>query len=246
MEGGDTTSLPISPGKVDALKKKKLEDAKKKQASTIGQLDHNNMSKSTSPQRKTAASRLLKTTNPPGLKNYPGDMRKIIKGTVTGAVYAEDIEKEEAQAQALYEAVYGVQKELTSEDLMRDAQYLKLDQSKLPLEIFDDIELASLDKTPQEWIESHSLGKAPYFQAGEWVWRAVQVFSYDEETKMFQVQYIPDGITKGVTRLNLQFDKEDAKLFKTRRDVAEKGREEAKQIMRLDHFITMQPKETSV
>ena len=58
---------------------------------------------------------------------------------------------------------------------------------------------------------------------------------------MFQVQYIPDGITKGVTRLNLQFDKEDAKLFKQRREVAEN--DEAKQIMRLDHFITMQPKE---
>ena len=42
--------------------KKKMEDAKKK-TSTIGMLDHNNMSKTTSPQRRLS-SRLLKTTKP--------------------------------------------------------------------------------------------------------------------------------------------------------------------------------------
>ena len=252
----------------------------------IGALNHENMPKSTSPTRKVAASRLLKTTKPPGTRRYPGEMRKILKGTVTGAVYADDLEREEAERQAIYEATYGVQvslhsshsfpsfstplpvsliianlflpshsspiaycrsphkTELSSTDLMRDDQYLKLDQSKLPLEIFDDIELASLDKSPQEWLDSHSLGKTPWFENGSWVWRPVQIYSYNEEEKMFQVQFIPDGITKMVSRLNLQFDKEDKKLFLQRREVAEAGRNEAKAIMRLDHFITKQPKES--
>ena len=224
-----------------AAKKKKQKAA----AVELGALDHRNMAKSSSPGKSGLTSgRLTKTTVPPGLRNYPGDMRKILRGTVNGAVYADDIEKEEAEALEAYEELYGVQKELSAEDLMRDPQYLKLDASKLPLEIFDDIEICALDKTPQEWLDSHSLAKTPYFQNDKWVWRACQVYDYNPEMKSFQVQFIPDGITKWVTRLNLQFDKEDAKLFKQRRDVAENGRNEAKQIMRLDHFINMQPKES--
>ena len=225
-----------SPGKKRREKPKPVQ---------IGALDHNNMTKSSGEGHSNKApSRLLKTTVPPPLRQYPGDLRKEIKGTINGAVYAEDLEREEAEEKAYFEEMYGVKTELTSEDLMRDKQYLKLDQSKLPLEIFDDIELASLDKTPEEWLDTHSMAKTPYYQGNEWVWRPVQVYKYDAEIKSFEVQFIPDGITKWVTRLNLQFDKEDKKLFKQRREVAEAARNEAKQIMRLDHFITMQPKES--
>ncbi len=226
----------LSPGKKRREKPKPVE---------MGTLDHNNMAKSATRGREgKAPSRLLKTTIPPALRPYPGELRKEIKGTINGAVYAEDLEREEAEAKAAYEAVYGVKTELTSEDLMRDNQYLKLDQSKLPLEIFDDIELAALDKTPEQWVESHSMAKTPYYQGNEWVWRPCQVFRYDSDIKSFEVQLIPDGVTKWVTRLNLQFDKEDKKLFKRRREVAEAMRNEAKQTMRLDHFITMQPKDS--
>ena len=121
MDGTDMATLPPSPTQV-AKKKKLAAEERKKAASTIGMLDHNNMSKSTSPNRKLAPNRLLKTTKPPPLRKYPGQMRKILKGTVTGAVYAEDLEKEEAERQAMYEAMYGVQTEMTAEDLMRDPQ----------------------------------------------------------------------------------------------------------------------------
>lgn len=92
------------------LAKPKKKDAfpPKTDTADIGTLNHENMPKSTSPTRKVAASRLLKTTNPPGTRRYPGEMRKILKGTVTGAVYADDLEREEAERQAIYEATYGV------------------------------------------------------------------------------------------------------------------------------------------
>ena len=94
MEGTDMALAPPSPTAV-AKKKKLAAEERRKAASTIGTLDHNNMSKSTSPKRKMAPNRLVKSTQPPPMRNYPGQMRKILKGTVTGAVYAEDLEKEE-------------------------------------------------------------------------------------------------------------------------------------------------------
>ena len=65
---------------------------------------------------------------------------------------------------------------------MLDPDYLKIDQSKLPLEIFDNIEFEQADLPPSEWLASRSNGKAPYFINGKWLWRPVEVlgaiFSY--------------------------------------------------------------------
>ena len=208
-------------------------------------VDHNNVAKSVaSPVKgsRPAPVRLVKTTKAPPTRNYPGDMRKQAQGTIKGAIYASELEREEELEMARH---YFQRPELTSEDLMRDPDYLKLDQSKLPLELFDDIELQELDWTPQKWLRSSSkvTGKTPYFEGGEWVWRPCLVYGYDAEIKHFKVQYVPDGIHKTVHRLNLQFDKENEALFKQRREKAEQARTEAKQTMRLDHFISQQPKE---
>ena len=69
------------------------------------------------------------------------------------------------------------------------------------------------------------------------------VLDVNPSTNMYKVKFIPDGIEKFVHRLNLQFNDEKTELFLERRRVAELARSEAKQIMRLDHFINQQPKE---
>jgi dynein heavy chain, axonemal len=135
------------------------------------------------------------------------------------------------------------ERELTAEDLMRDSEYLKIDQSKLPLEIFDNIELQDLDKTPEQWLATGSNAQTPYYHSGEWIWRPVTVHGYDESTKQYKIQFIPNGIHKQVQRLKLMFDQEDQAKFMARRNKAEDAREEAKRIMRLDFFISKQPKE---
>ncbi len=58
---------------------------------------------------------------------------------------------------------------------MLDPDYLKIDQSKLPLEIFDNIEFEQADLPPSEWLASRSNGKAPYFINGKWLWRPVEI-----------------------------------------------------------------------
>eukprot|EP01034_Spumella_vulgaris_P035026 gene35026-43190_t len=124
---------------------------------------------------------------------------------------------------------------------MRDPEYLKIDQSKLALDMFDNIELEMLDKSPEEWLHSKSNAHTPYYHSGEWIWRPVTVRSYDAKTKEYEIHFFPNGIVKHVKRLNLQFDKEDADKFHMRRQVAEDARYVAKQIMRLDFFINKQP-----
>jgi dynein heavy chain len=237
-----TMPLPPGTGPGKAAKGQQAAQSKK----TLITVDHNNVAVSLGSPKKNessgAAVRLIKTTKAPPVRNYPGDLRKSQTGTIKGAVYAEELEKEQELEMAKH---YFQRPELTSEDLMRDPDYLKLDQSKLPLEMFDDVELQALDKTPQQWLRTSTkvMGKTPYFENGEWVWRPCQVHGYDPEIKHFRVQYYPDGIHKTVHRLNLQFDEENETLFKLRREVAEKARNEAKHTMRLDHYITQLPKD---
>jgi dynein heavy chain len=203
-----------------------------------GDLDHNNMSR-TLKANNHAPPRLMKTTKTPPVKTYPGDIVEENKGYIIGAVYAEDLEKEEEEIRRNAAA----QLELTSEDLLRDPDFLKIDQSKLPLEIFDNIELESLDKTAEEWYATGREGKTPFYHLGTWIWRSVKVIGVHPASNEFDVQFNPGGSKKTVHRLNLLFDGEDEQLFHQRRTIAEESRVEAKKIMRLDHFINQLPKE---
>jgi len=184
--------------------------------------------------------RLLKSTKLPKVRPFPGEMNVKNKGPPSGAVYATDLELEELEAKR--ELMASV--ELTSEELMRDADYLKIDQSKLPLEIFDSLEFEALDKSPADWLALKCNAKAPFFHDSSWIWRPVTVLGYDYNTSMYDVKFLPDGLRKFVHRLNLKFDAESEEAFDKRRSIAENARKEAKQIMRLDHFIIQQPNET--
>ena len=179
--------------------------------------------------------KIKKTTKAPPVRSFPGELNVTsTKSKTTGFSYDDQLVEEEKSEPKT---------ELSAEDLMRDPEYLKIDQSKLPLEMFDNIELEALDKTPEEWISSGSQGKTPYYHSGEWLWRPVIVTGYDAETQEYEVQFSPSGIAKKVKRLNLHFDEEDASKFEERRRVAEQARKEAKSTLRMDYFIGKQPKQ---
>lgn len=223
-------SLPLPGGK--------SKNDKKSNAVDLAVLDHNNMAKTFVMKKPPShPPRLVKTSRAPPTRQYPGVLRSTKTGPPKGAVYAEDLEREEEEMRLRYME----NADLTIEDLMRDPDYLKIDQSKLPLEIFDNIELEMLDKSPADWLSTGCDGKAPYYHKGEWIWRPVKILGYNDVAVEWDVRFLPDGIRKNVHRLNLQFDAENAVLFSERRSVAEAARQEAKQIMRLDHFILQQP-----
>jgi len=197
--------------------------------------DHNNMNKTIT--KTHSRSGLLKTDQKPPVKMYPGTLKESKSGTLRGAVYAADIEREEAELLASMSTI----KILSPEELLRNPDYKKLDQSKLPIEIFDNIEYEAIDKSPEEWLATGSMGKIPYCEDEKWIWKPVTVLGYDSTTKLYDVQYFPDGIRKTASRLNLLFDQENEKFFHERRSMAVAGRSEAKQIMRFDHFVSNMP-----
>ena len=204
-------------------------------------LNHRNMPKAfEEPKRVTTYPLPPKVSRVPGMRAYPGQMTVTHRGAPRGAIYAEDLEREERE---MNEKFLHPSYELSREDLLRHNDFLKIDQSKLPLEMFDNVEFADKDLTPQQWIASGSAGKSPYFHNGSWLWRNVQVLSYDDTKGEFTVKFMPDGIEKTVRRLNLQFDQEDPVIFNERKRIAEEARDEAKRIIRLDHFILQQPRE---
>jgi dynein heavy chain len=159
---------------------------------------------------------------------------------VTGAVYAEDLEREES----LMHASLGMTAELTKENLMQENDFLKLDQSKLPLWIFDNLEYEALDLSPLQWLRKSRKGSTPFYQMGEWIWKQVIIHEFDIKTSEYVIQFYPDGATKNISRLNLRFEEEDEVNFNARREFALNAREEAKKILRLDHFINQQPNES--
>lgn len=208
---------------------------------TKGLLDHNNFMKSVGAHANSGhlSVKILKTTKSPALRKFPGELREIIRESPIGAVYAEDLEREEAERKAVSDVIPVVPKD----ELMLQSDFLKLDQSKLPIEIFDSLEYESIDKSPVEWLSICSSGHTPFFHQGKWHWREVEILGFHESSQKYHVKFNLDGIEKHVHRLNLRFNAEDATLFNQRRAIAEAGREEAKRIMRFDHFILEQPKE---
>ena len=113
------------------------------------------------------------------------------------------------------------------------------------MEIFDSLEYEAIDKAPEEWLAVHEpSGYCPYYQGGKWLWRKVEILGLNQETGKFSIRFNEEGTPKDVHRLNLRMNLEDEKLFEKRRETAEGARADAKKIMRFDHFVHMQPKES--
>ena len=215
--------------------------SKKEKKTDFQTLDHNNFVKSLKqPKVVKAPTRMTKTVRPPPVKAFPGAMRG--HADKNGESKAKNfVNMNETGEMAEYGGFRF--KESPSELTVHDADFLQIDQSKLPLELFDCIEYEEADKSPEEWLSYSRKGYSPFFHMQQWMWREVAILDYDKVKDEYQVQYQPDGIIKNVQRLNLRFEEEDEKRFNARRKIAENAREEAKAIMRLDHFINMQPKE---
>ncbi|CAM9175434.1 unnamed protein product [Chrysoparadoxa australica] len=120
--------------------------------------------------------------------------------------------------------------------------YLRLDQSKLPLEIFDCMENRATEKTPAEWIAEGCGGSAPFYEGGEWKWARCLVKSFDDKSQSYVVEFVGrNAPQKNVKRLNLLFASESKELWEERRREAEKARNAAKQRLRLDYFTSQLP-----
>ena len=124
-----------------------------------------------------------------------------------------------------------------------DPKFLRLDLSKLPLETFDAAEFLEKDKSPEEWLEVCPSGSAAKFDGKEWKWRKVRVDSYDKTTVKYNITFLPSKQTKQVSRLNLLFDSEDKVFWERRRNEATKLRNDTKQRLRFDHFVSQQVRE---
>ena len=124
-----------------------------------------------------------------------------------------------------------------------DDEFLRLDQSKLPLELFDSSEYES--HTPEEWLAIGCGGLSPYYRDGRWRWEPCDVLDYDARSGRYLVQFHRSGKQKYVKRINLLFDAEDRATFCERLKFCLKFRENTKSAIRFQHFVEQQPEDSS-
>ena len=200
-----------------------------------GALDHNNFVKAVlSKEKTTLPTKLRKSTKAPQFRRFPGSLRESRRESPIGAIYAEELAGEDKGEKNII---------IPKDELMLQPDFLKLDQSKLPVDLFDDLDYSANDKSPEEWLKICNSGSTPFFIDGKWHWREVTILAYNSLSRKYTIKFGDDGITKEVSRLNLRFDAENAAEFDKRRAIAESGRSEAKQLMRFDHFVLAQSKD---
>ena len=123
---------------------------------------------------------------------------------------------------------------------LADPLFLRLDQSKVPRNIYDDESFEA--HTPAEWLAMKNKdgivsGRSPAYLNGRWKWTRCEVLSYDEASTMYKIKLRYDGSVKMVHRLNLMFDKENTGLFRKRVRECHKRRQAGKAAIRLQHFL---------
>ena len=70
--------------------------------------------------------------------------------------------------------------------IVSEPNFLRIDQSTLPIEIFDSREYEDADRMLDEWANDREKAIVPYFSDGNWKWRAAHVESYDPDSKLFR------------------------------------------------------------
>ena len=117
----------------------------------------------------------------------------------------------------------------------RSSKFLRLDESKMPLEKFDSDEYET--HGPDEWIalaqKSDMLAHTPKYVSGEWTWARCKVLSYSHSAERYRVAFCDDdgkltGGGKEVKRLSLRFDIEEKEAFDERKRSANDRREKTK------------------
>ena len=196
------------------------------------------------PSEKRAAERQRAKDKPgrtdAGQRPFPGAIRKTRLRQAQEADEAAARELAAAAALGAAAAQGGGCAAAAVQPKKDDDSFLHIDQSKMPLHIYDDDDLEL--RTPQEWVESGSAASTPYYLGAEkgWQWVKCEVLGYDESTMKFEVRMdgAKEGQRKHVRRLNLLFAMESKEVFERRVAHAEGCREDAKALMRLDHYIS--------
>ena len=128
--------------------------------------------------------------------------------------------------------------------------YLRIDISKLPLEMFDSSEYERRS-SPEQWLinqdtgvnEGTTTGKSMYWVNGAWSWRGCDVLSYDSIGRKYTIRFRGSQRLKKVKRINLRFDHEDYATFDARVKAAKTKREQCKARLRLRHYMQDMPVE---
>lgn len=113
--------------------------------------------------------------------------------------------------------------------------------SFLPLEMFDDNEL-ELSEDLSRWVGCR--GRSIFFESAEYSWKACTCIKFDTHEGLFIIQWDDDKAKarlKTVTRLNIQFDAEDAATFLCRRSAALERRTAAEALARLYLYVNEMP-----
>ena len=149
--GGTSSAVGLSngflgsPGKKGMLKSASAPALKREK--NLGTLDHNNFTALKSPSKNERTTPMIKkTSSRPKVRPFDGEIKEVHHGPPNGAIY--DFEEDGDDGERPYNVL-----EISLEELKLQPDFLKLDQSKLPLEIFDSLEYVDIDKTPQEWLE---------------------------------------------------------------------------------------------
>ena len=209
----------------------------------------------------------IPTSNP--VRPFPSSIAKTTRARKFGAgpdkniprvnimrYNAEDEAKKEAAADASKTDASTSPHTETLSTRVRDPSFLKLDQSKLPLEIFDNPatyeQLFDKEETPDQWITRQKeengkvLATSPYYNGDEWTMATCEVDSYDKETAQFAIKFPTAGgqtYAKKVRRLSVNFEKEDSAMYQERKKYCMDLRETTKAELRMDHFLESQDDE---
>ena len=119
--------------------------------------------------------------------------------------------------------------------------FLHLDESKLPLELFDSLEYERRTARPRTGSRRAAARRCP--SSARAPGSGARARSWNAATERFSVAVEGTGVEKEVRRLNIRFDDEDGARWERRRATAMERRELVKQHIRLQHYVSKQPNE---
>ena len=217
-------------------------------AKTFG-LDHKNLRHrwrsnvdTSAEARRKAIARQLK-------QNGGGYVRPFPEGKKEHPGGREHVEIAWAESGGAAQAALAAAQAQQGKSILQDKGFLKIDQSKLPLHIYDDEELFET-RSPEQWLESGSSATSPYFLGADvgWQWRPCAVLGFERgpqevryQIRFYESEGVNSAAKKLVRRTNLQFDLEEPSLFTARIAACEQRREDTKAQLRYDYHVSSQP-----
>ena len=116
-------------------------------------------------------------------KSQSGAARELFAGL--GVEIEKSVEKEES-AVGLTGSLED-SKEAENQKI-HDSDFLRLDQSKMPLEKFD-FATDKGEEDPEDLLRASKTGRSPFWDGQRWSWRPCRVLSYDRDSKRFAIEF---------------------------------------------------------